>query len=47
MIIPLRDVNTVEKTDNPAGGEYTNALVVTTKGRVSNESRLNSLQARL
>ena len=36
LIIPLRDVNTVEKTENPVGGEYINALVVTTKGRVGN-----------
>jgi flavoprotein len=35
MIIPLRDVNTVEKVDSPVGGTlYMNAMVVTTKGKV-------------
>ncbi|XP_060561507.1 TBC1 domain family member 9B-like [Ruditapes philippinarum] len=36
MIIPLRDVNTVEKVDSPVGGTlYMNAMVVTTKGKVN------------
>lgn len=36
MIIPLRDVNTVEKVDHTVGGAlYTNAMVVTTKGKMN------------
>jgi len=35
MIIPLRDVNTVEKVDGgPAGSVQANAMVVTTRGKV-------------
>lgn len=33
MIIPLRDVNTVEKADG-AGNTQGNAMVVTTRGKV-------------
>ena len=39
MVIPLRDVNSVEKVDSPVGGAtYMNAMVVTTKGKVSKNS---------